>query len=62
MTILRLLFAVILLLLVSGAVEYEVRFREDWGGLFVGRIGGRSIEVNFARYRPGRCYVLARAW
>lgn len=62
MTILRLLFALILLLLVNGAMEYEIRLREDWGGLFVGRMGGRKIEVNIARYRPGRCYVLARSW
>lgn len=57
-----LLFALIMLILSGGAVEYEAVLKADLGGLFVGRILGRSIEINIARYRPGRCYVLARAW
>lgn len=57
-----LLFVLFLLILSRGAVEYETILRADVGGLFVGRVLGRSVEVNIARYRPGRCYVLARAW
>lgn len=57
-----LLFALILMLLSGSTVEVETRLRRDWAGLFVGRILGRSLEVTIARYRPGRCYVLARAW
>lgn len=58
-----LLFALICMILFSKAqLEYETVLKRDWGGLFVGRVLGRSIEVSIARYRPGRCYVLARAW
>lgn len=58
-----LLFALVLMLLSGGGtVEFETRLKADLGGLFVGRVLGWSIEVNIARYRPGRCYVLARAW
>jgi hypothetical protein len=57
-----LLLAIILLVLSGGTVEYETVLQADLGGLFVGRVLGRSIEINIARYRPGRCYVLARAW
>jgi hypothetical protein len=62
MTMLTLILMLALMILSGGAVEYETRLRADLGGLFVGRILGRSIEINIARYRPGRCYVLARAW
>jgi len=57
-----LLLAIILLILSKGAVEYETILRADLGGLFTERILGRSIEISIARYRPGRCYILARAW
>ncbi len=50
------------MILSGGAVEYETRLRVDLGGLFVGRVLGRALEVQLVRYRPGRCYVLARAW
>jgi len=60
---LTLVFALIIMILFSKAqLEYEGILRKDWGGLFVGRILGRNIELSIARYRPGRCYVLARAW
>jgi len=59
---LTLILMIILLVLNGGAVEYETVLRADLGGLFVGRILGRSIEISIAHYRPGRCYVLARAW
>ena len=60
---LTLIFALICMILFSKAqLEYEAILRKDWGGLFVGRILGRNIELSIARYRPGRCYVLARAW
>jgi len=58
-----LIFALIVMVFSSKAqLEYEAILRKDWGGLFVGRILGRNIELSIARYRPGRCYVLARAW
>lgn len=58
-----LLFALICMVLFSKAqLEYETVLKRDWGGLFVGRILGRSVEISIARYRPGRCYVLAKAW
>lgn len=59
---LTLLFVLGLLLLSRGAIEYEARLRADLGGLFVGKVLGRNLELSIARYRPGRCYVLARAW
>jgi hypothetical protein len=59
---LTLICALVLLVLSGGAVEYETVLKVDLAGLFVGRILGRSLEINIARYRPGRCYVLARAW
>ena len=60
---LTLVFALICMVLFSKAqLEYEAILRKDWGGLFVGRILGRSIEISIAHYRPGRCYVRAAAW
>jgi len=60
---LTLIFALICMIFFSKAqLEYEARLKRDWGGLFVGRVLGRNIELSIARYRPGRCYVLARAW
>lgn len=60
---LTLIFALICMILFSKAqLEYEGILHKDWGGLFVGRVLGRSIEISMARYRPGKCYVLARAW
>jgi hypothetical protein len=60
---LTLVFALICMILFSRAqLEYEAILRKDWGGLFVGRILGRNIELSIARYRPGRCYVRAAAW
>jgi hypothetical protein len=58
-----LVFALIVMVFFSKAqLEYEAILRKDLGGLFVGRVLGRNIELSIARYRPGRCYVLARAW
>jgi len=54
--------AFVVMILSRHALEYETILRIDWGGLFVGRVLGRSIEISIARYRPGRCYILARAW
>lgn len=62
MMLLRLLFVVLMLLFLSREWEYEVLLREDWGGLFTGRVGRRCVEVSIRRYRQGRCYVFARAW
>jgi len=60
---LTLVFALICMVLFSKAqLEYEAILRKDWGGLFVGRILGRSIEISLTRYRPGRCYVRVAAW
>jgi hypothetical protein len=59
---LTLIFALIIMALSKHALEYEAKLKRDWGGLFVGRLLGRSIEISIARYRPGRCYVLVRAW
>jgi hypothetical protein len=60
---LTLIFALICMVLFSKAqLEYEAILHKDWGGLFVGRILGRNIEISMARYRPGRCYVRAAAW
>ena len=59
---LTLILVLLLMILSGGAVEYETRLRADLGGLFVGKVLGRSIEISVARYRPGRCYILARAW
>jgi len=60
---LTLIFALICMVFFSKAqLEYETLLRKDWGGLFVGRILGRNIEISIARYRPGRCYVRAAAW
>jgi hypothetical protein len=59
---LTLICALVLLVLSGGAVEYEAVIKADLGGLFVGKVLGRRLEINMARYRPGRCYVLARAW
>jgi len=57
-----LVFALILMILSRHALEYETRLNRDWGGLFVGRILGRSIEISLTRYRPGRCYVRVATW
>jgi len=60
---LTLIFALIIMILFSGAqLEYEAVLRKNWGGLFVGRVLGRNVEISIARYRPSKCYVLARAW
>ena len=59
---LTLILALILLVLSGGTVEYEAVLKADLGGLFVGRVLGRAVEVSLVRYRPGRVYILARAW